>query len=158
MKTTLLILSLFLLPAFIVAQVEQENYNPPEASLALNTPQEQMRQPEKFSKVVEYIEKALQAGSADALSKNFSKKVSLNLLGEGSGIYSLNQAYYIIRTFFENHKLLGVELSQQGDEANDYFASGSGTTMNRGKHETIKIFVGFVRTNKGFQISQLTIF
>ncbi len=158
MMKALLILQFLLLPIVLFAQSGKESYTPSNNSLAVSPLQETNRQSEKFSKVVEYIEKSLQAGSAEAISKSFAKKVSLNLLGESSGIYSLNQAYYIVRSFFERHKLIGVELNGQESGTNELFASGACTTLNHGKHETIKIYVGFIRTNKTFQISQLTIF
>lgn len=71
---------------------------------------------------VEVIE-AMQKGDAGELSRYLNNRIELLLPGK-SGIFSKEQARFIIKDFFEEHRVLSFQVLHQGARENSTFAIG----------------------------------
>lgn len=69
------------------------------------------------------VVKAVKSGDADALKPYLNNKVELLLPGE-SGVYSKEQAHFILKSFFEKNKVTSFEVLHHGTRQNATFAIG----------------------------------
>lgn len=156
--TIILFFVFLLIPKTLPGQISSI-FDTQQSDTTLNeSKQKSPTQQKQFSLIVAAIERSIQSTSTDELTGYFAKKVSLNLPGNVDGIYSANQAYYIIEKFFTNHRFSNIQLIDQRSEYDELFASGSGIMLTRGKRQAIKVYIGFDVINNSFQISQLTIY
>ncbi|GEM_PF-6923282 len=112
----------------------------------------------QLTEILREVREALTANSTESLTKHFAKRVYLNLLGDGKGYFSGNQAHYIIRKYLEQNTVVALQLNEQRTDNQEPFLSGSGTLSGRAKKEPVHVYIGFVRVNDVYQISQFTIY
>jgi hypothetical protein len=67
---------------------------------------------------------ATQKGNANDLSKFFNDKVELTLPSK-SGVYSKEQAQFIIADFFSNNRPVSFQINHEGTRDNSSYAIGS---------------------------------
>jgi hypothetical protein len=73
--------------------------------------------------------KAVKKGDAMAINPYLNSKVELLLPGE-SGVYSQEQAHFVLKNFFENHKVTSFEVLHHGTRQNATFAIGEYNCSN----------------------------
>lgn len=86
---------------------------------------------------------AIQAGDADALSKNFHKTIELEIFGE-ENFYSQAQAIQLMKSFFERNKPVKFTINHQGVKDLSAFAIGKLQTKN----SVLRISI-FLKTEDG---------
>lgn len=156
MKTITLLMIVSLLLACSLCVSQQDAAVRPKQR-PVDSLQEKSTQTEQIASIVSEIEKALQNNSVETITRYFTKKISLNLRGTESGIYSTNQAHYIVQEFFGKHKLTNFRFTTKGT-SEELFATGGGTLFIRGKRETVQVYVGLVRAGSSYLISQFNIY
>lgn len=135
---------------------------PDEVSLNVHSQTEMLQQMDEpvdnLSKIISEIEQAVQNNSAEKLSHYFTKKISLSLRGTESGMFSANQAHYIIRDFFSKQKLTNFRFTSKGTSGDDLYATGGGALFIRGKREVVQVYIGFLKSGSSYLISQFNIY
>ncbi len=69
------------------------------------------------------VVKAVKTGDAEALKPYLNAKVELLLPGK-SGVYSQEQAHFILKDFFENNQVISFEVLHYGSRQSATFAIG----------------------------------
>lgn len=151
-----IVITIFLLLVFFV--IDSLTMISHDTLLAAGAFQEDSIRSTRSDSMYQEIEKALQSGSEDALTKHFASKVYLNLRGGNYGYFSANQAHYIMKEFFIKHKFFNVRFSVPGADADELYITGIASLLARGKTEQVKVYIGFIREHNSYRISQLTIF
>jgi hypothetical protein len=72
---------------------------------------------------------AVKQGNASELTPFLNTKIELVLPGE-SGIFSKEQAHFILKSFFEDHKIISFEILHYGTRQNATFAIGQYNCAN----------------------------
>lgn len=98
------------------------------------------------------VVKAVKAGDAAALKPYLNNKVELLLPGE-SGVYSQEQAHFILKSFFEKNKVTSFEVLHHGTRQNATFAIGEYNSSN----ERFRIYFLVKSTNNQHLIHQIRI-
>jgi hypothetical protein len=150
-----MIFSLLLACSFCFAQTDEPLVW---ADAQTETLQEKTNQGKDVSTVITEVEKALQNNSAKSLTALFTKKISLSLRGTESGMFSSNQAHYIVEEFFSRQKLTNFRFTSKGTEEEELYATGGGTIFIRGKRESVQVYVGFIKSGPTYLISQFNIY
>ena len=79
--------------------------------------------------VIKKAADAIQAGDAEALSKNFYKTIELEIFDE-ENFYSQTQAVQLMKSFFERNKPVKFTINHQGVKDLSAFAIGKLQTKN----------------------------
>ncbi|MFW6352088.1 MAG: DUF4783 domain-containing protein, partial [Bacteroidota bacterium] len=75
------------------------------------------------------VVKAVKKGDATAIKPYLNSKVEL-LLPEESGVYSQEQAHFVLKKFFETNKVNSFEVLHHGTRQNATFAIGEYNCTN----------------------------
>ncbi|MDR2928837.1 MAG: DUF4783 domain-containing protein [Cytophagaceae bacterium] len=75
------------------------------------------------------ILKATQSGNASDLAANFNDKVEL-ILPEKSGVFSKEQAQFVMKEFFDSHRPTSFQINHEGTRDNSAYGIGTYVSSN----------------------------
>jgi hypothetical protein len=96
-------------------------------------------------KLSDAISHATRNGDAIALAAYFNSKIEL-VLPEKSGVFSKEQAQFLIKDFFDNHPPTSFQIIHEGERENATFAIGR-YNYNKGQYRLL-----FLTKNNGNEI------
>lgn len=103
------------------------------------------------------IEEGVSAGDVSVFSDFIGSTVRLDVRGNQDGYYSANQAVQILRHFFNRQSVRKFRFSRRETGENPY-ATGGGVFNAGGRSDRIQIYVGLVKAEGRWVISQFNIY
>ncbi len=107
--------------------------------------------------VFDKIESACTGGDPNLLSPLLAPKIYLNLFSGENGHFSANQAYFILRKFFAEHRVLSCSLPTRSVRTSVPYATGRIQYLYRGVRGAALIYAALSRTDERWLLTQLTI-
>ena len=104
----------------------------------------------------------VQQGITDAnvslFSSHFHSQVRVTLRGGETGLYSANQAYYLIENFLRVRKPLTFSFTTYGESANTPFATGSAGYTYHGTRQHVQVYVALASAGEHWVITHINIY
>jgi hypothetical protein len=104
------------------------------------------------------VEVGVDNGVAEAFSAFFAKQVYVSVRSGESGLYSSNQAYYILKNYLSTRKPLGFTFTTYGTTDNTPFATGRASFRYKGTREFVQVFVSLSRVEDDWVIDKINIY
>jgi hypothetical protein len=103
------------------------------------------------------IESAINNADINKVSKYFGQKTYFSLTNGINGYYSSNQAFYVLKDFFEVYKVTSFKLDHIKNDKNNSYATGKYYYDNNGKRSSAQVYLSVKKVGSNWIITQLTI-
>jgi hypothetical protein len=104
------------------------------------------------------VQSGIAAGNVSVFSTHFSNQVHITLRGGQSGLYSANQAYYLLQNFFRERKPVSFTFTTFGDSPSAPYATGSAAFNIRGNREYAQVYVALGPSGERWVITHINIY
>jgi hypothetical protein len=104
------------------------------------------------------IEKGIQNGSVSEFSRFFGNIVYVTLLTRESDYFSPGQAEGILSNFFSTHKSVSFSFSLEKSRSRSFYATGRYMFVEKGKQESVQIYVLLNLRGNKWVITQFNIY
>lgn len=115
-------------------------------------------QPTETSKLFREIEEGIVSGKYERFGGFFERQVSINLRQNESGSFSSSQAYYVVKDFFERHRLVSFKLTTSDETGETAYATGGGVFVSGGKKIFLQVYIGLTKRAGKWAISQFNVY
>jgi Domain of unknown function (DUF4783) len=149
----------------VIISIATEVFAQPQSGLA-----QKPRQPEQIQKKAEsianpeaealfkIIENGIQHGSVSEFSRFFGNIVYVTLLAHESDYFSPNQAEGILLNYFSTHKSASFSFSRVKSHVRSPYATGRYVFIEKGKQESVQIYVLLNMHENKWIITQFNIY
>ena len=107
--------------------------------------------------VFDKIESACGNGDPNQFNPLLASKIYLNFFTGENGHFSANQAYFILRKFFAEHRAISCSLPTRSVHSPGPYATGQIQYLYRGTRYTAQIYTALTRADGGWLLTHLTI-
>jgi hypothetical protein len=104
------------------------------------------------------IQQGIATGAISSFSHHFHTQVHITLRGGESGLFSSNQAYYLLLNYFRPRKTTGFSFSTYGDSGNSPYATGGVVFNVRGARESAQVYVALSNIGGRWVITHINIY
>ena len=104
------------------------------------------------------VERGISEANVSLFSHYFNSQVHVTLRGGESGLYSANQAYYLLQNYFRARKPLKCGFSTYGDSDSNPYATGTASFNIRGSREFAQVYVALALSGDRWVISHINIY
>jgi hypothetical protein len=104
------------------------------------------------------VERGISEANVSLFSHSFNSQVHITLRDGESGLYSANQAYYLLQNYFRARKPLKCVFSTFGDSDTNPYATGSASFNIRGSREYVQVYVALALSGDRWVISHINIY
>ncbi len=108
--------------------------------------------------VFEGIRQGLATENIGLFSQSFGLQVQLNLRGGESGVYSGNQAYYVLGNYIRTRRVAHIEFTTYDESSANPYATGTIGLNTRGSRELAQVYVSLSRAGARWVITQINIY
>ncbi len=112
----------------------------------------------RLMKIVKAVEDGIINKNIDLFSEHLAKRVELNLQENVNGLFSNNQAYFILKNFFYNHRLSNFSFTKISLENGMPYATGGGSSVIKGKKVIYQVFISFSFQENKWVINQFNVY
>jgi len=109
-------------------------------------------------KIIQYVENGIINNNVDFFSAYLAKRVDLNLRENVTGLFSNNQAYYILKNYFYNHRLSNFSFTKISLENGMPYATGGGSSVIKGKRVVYQVYISLSFQENKWVISQFNVY
>ncbi len=107
--------------------------------------------------VMSEIEESIKNSDVIKLTKFINSKTYFSLMGNISGYYTTNQAFYLLEDFFKIYKVQSFKFSQVNSFEDNPYATGTLYYENRGRRNKAQVYISLKRVGENWIISQMSI-
>lgn len=111
-----------------------------------------------FRTVFTDIQEGITAANVSLFASHFHAQVHVTLRGGESGLYSANQAYYLLQNYLRDRKPAGFKFSTYGDSTTNPYATGSAAFNVRGNRERAQIYAALAYNGDRWVITHINIY
>ena len=104
------------------------------------------------------IQQGIATGTISSFSHHFHTQVHVTLRGGESGLFSSNQAYYLLLNYFRIRKTAGFTFSTYGDSGNSPYATGGVVFTAHGTRESAQVYVALSDIGGRWVITHINIY
>jgi hypothetical protein len=115
-------------------------------------------QAEEVRKVFNMVEDGLAESSIGRFSPHFGSQVTVSLRGGENGMYSANQAYYVLENYIRNRRLVDFSFNSVSEFGPNPYATGSAGFASRSGKESAQVYVALARAGSRWVITQINIY
>ena len=108
--------------------------------------------------VFDDVQRGITEANVSLFSGHFHSQVRVTLRGGESGLYSANQAFYLIENYLRVRKPLTFTFSTYGESANTPYATGSAGYTYRGTRQHVQVYVALVCAGEHWVITHINIY
>jgi hypothetical protein len=103
-------------------------------------------------------QRGIATGNVSVFSGHFHTQVHVTLKGGESGLFSANQAYYLLQNYFRDRKPVSFSFSTYGDSESSPYATGSAAFNLRGTREHAQIYVALAANGDRWVITHINVY
>ncbi len=111
-----------------------------------------------FATVFSDIQQGITSANVSLFASHFNTQVHVTLRGGESGLYSANQAYYLLQNYLRDRKPAGFKFSTYGDSTTNPYATGSAAFNVRGNRERAQIYAALAYNGDRWVITHINIY
>ena len=111
-----------------------------------------------FRTVFSDIQDGVSSANVSLFASHFHTQVHVTLRGGESGLYSANQAYYLLQNYLRDRKPAGFKFSTYGDSPTNPYATGSAAFNVRGTRERVQIYAALAYNGDRWVITHINIY
>jgi len=111
-----------------------------------------------YRDILTTIERGMVSGDVHSFSAHMGSQVYVRLRGQEGGLYSSNQAYYLLQQFLRSWKVTSFRFSTVGESESNPYAAGSASLTVRGSREYAQVYVSLTRAGDRWVISQINVY
>jgi len=104
------------------------------------------------------VQRGIATGNISLFSPHFHSQVHITLRGGDSGLYSANQAYYLLQNYFHERRPVSFVFTTYGDADSTPYATGSAAFNSRGTRQHIQIYVALAASGDRWVITHINIY
>ena len=108
-----------------------------------------------FRTVFTDIEQGISSANVSLFASHFHAQVHVTLRGGESGLYSANQAYYLLQNYLRDRKPAGFKFSTFGDSPTNPYATGSAAFNVRGNRERAQLYAALAHNGDRWVITHI---
>jgi len=103
------------------------------------------------------IENSFSKSDIGKIARKLSGQTYLNLMDKINGYYSSNQAYYVLKEFFENYHIVRFKFQNIVTDNNNPYATGKYIYVHRRKQDIARVYIAIKLVGHFWKITQITI-
>lgn len=104
------------------------------------------------------VQRGIASGNISAFSAHLHSQVHITLRGGESGLYSANQAYYLLQNYFRERRPVSFVFTTYGDTDSTPYATGSAAFNARGSRQHVQIYVALAASGERWVITHINIY
>lgn len=104
------------------------------------------------------IQQGIASGNVSLFSPSFHSQVHVTLRGGESGLFSANQAYYLLLNYFRERKTAGFVFTTFGDPGTNPYATGGIVFIARGVRENAQVYAALANNGDRWVITHINIY
>ena len=116
------------------------------------------QQPSKVLSVFHSIENGIRKCSVEDFEKELGTTVSLAIGSGERGFFSMNQAASVISEYFSGRRPISFEFSRIHEKGSAPYATGRLVYVQKGKQESVQVYVSLTRQDSRWTINQFNIY
>ena len=110
------------------------------------------------AKIFGDVQEGISAGNVSRFSPHFHDQVHISLRGGESGVFSANQAYYLLQNYLRNRRVARFTFTTYGESDATPYATGGVSVMVHGAREYAQVYVALVRAGNRWAITHVNIY
>ena len=107
--------------------------------------------------ILDELESGIVNNQMQAISKYFSSQPYISLINGVNGYYSSNQAYYILKDFFNSYKVVSFRFEEKNTEGLLSYGKGEYYFEKKGKREVAHLYITLSKAGSKWYITQISI-
>jgi hypothetical protein len=107
--------------------------------------------------ILDELESGIVNNQMQAISKYFSSQPYISLINGVNGYYSSNQAYYILKDFFNSYKVVSFRFEEKNTEGSLSYGKGEYYFEKKGKREVAHLYITLSKAGSKWYITQISI-
>ena len=104
------------------------------------------------------LQEGISSANVSLFSSHFHAQVHVTLRGGESGLYSANQAYYLLQNYFRDRKPAAFRFTTVGDSPTNPYATGSAAFNIRGNRERAQVYAALAYNGDRWVITHINIY
>ncbi len=112
----------------------------------------------QHNEIFNLIERGIKGSDISEFSVFFGKQIYLNLKSGENGLFSANQAYYILQNYLSNRKIIDFNFNSFGYADDIPFAVGNLVFKYKNNHIFAQVYVSLVSTEGKWVIDKINIY
>jgi len=108
--------------------------------------------------VFDDIQRGISQGNVAKFSPHLHSQVRVTLHGGETGLYSANQAYYLLENFFRERTPVNFRFTTFGESDSTPFATGSAAFTYQGVRQHVQIYVALAPEGGRWVITHINIY
>ncbi|MEW6510091.1 MAG: DUF4783 domain-containing protein [Bacteroidota bacterium] len=108
--------------------------------------------------VFDDIQQGIAAGNVSLFSSHFHTQVHVTLRGGESGLYSANQAYYLLQNYFRDRKPASFAFTTFGESDTNPYATGSLAFNMRGSRGHAQVYAALSHNGERWVVTHMNIY
>jgi len=132
----------------------------PVASVGIASPAGQSEQAGKMEirEVFNDVQTGISQGNVAIFSPHLCGQVRVTLHGGDTGLYSANQAYYLLQNFFRDHRPLNFTFTTYGESDSTPYGTGSAAFTFQGIRQHAQVYVALAAEGGRWVITHINIY
>jgi hypothetical protein len=107
--------------------------------------------------ILDELESGIVNNQMQSISKYFSSQPYISLINGVNGYYSSNQAYYILKDFFNSYKVVSFRFEEKNTEGSLSYGKGEYYFEKKGKREVAHLYITLSKAGSKWYITQISI-
>ena len=104
------------------------------------------------------VQQGITSANVSLFSTHFHSQVRVTLRGGESGLYSANQAYYLLEYFLRARRPLTFTFTTYGESGTTPYATGSAGYTYRGTRQHVQVYVALASMSEHWVITHINIY
>jgi hypothetical protein len=107
--------------------------------------------------ILDELESGIVNNQMQSISKYFSSQPYISLINGVNGYYSSNQAYYILKDFFNSYKVVSFRFEEKNTEGSLSYGKGEYYFEKKGKRKVAHLYITLSKAGSKWYITQISI-
>lgn len=112
----------------------------------------------EIREVFDDVQRGIAQGNVAVFSPRFHSQVRVTLHGGETGIYSANQAYYLLENFFRERSALSFKFTTFGESESTPYGTGSAAFTFQGVRQHAQVYVALASQGGRWVITHINIY
>ena len=112
----------------------------------------------EIREVVDDVQRGISQGNVAIFSAHLHSQVRVTLHGGETGLYSANQAYYLLQTFLHDRTPVSFAFTTFGESDNTPYGTGNAAFTFRGIRQHAQIYVALASEGGRWVITHINIY
>jgi hypothetical protein len=113
---------------------------------------------EDYTAVFSDVQQGISSANISLFSSHFHTQVHVTLRGGESGLYSANQAYYLLQNYFRDRHVTKFAFTTYGQSDTNPYATGGASFSTRNGREYNQVYVALAYNDDRWVITHINLY